>query len=76
MANNYILLVNTNITNLHKEAVDLVNKGYIPSGAITQVATKGEFKVNSDNIVDFNSPDKNMRVTFIQSFYKPPTISI
>lgn len=76
MADNYIILINDNISKLHSDANDLVNKGYIPSGAITQVPYKSSFKLEATNYIDYNSSSSNMRITFMQSFYKPQINSI
>lgn len=73
---NYTVVYDISLSNLQKEADKLVSKGYVPSGGITTFAHDNSFHTDSEVFVDFNSETRDMKVKFLQAFYKPQTSSI
>lgn len=73
---NYIVTTSYSLETLQKEVSTLVDKGYIPSGGITQVTYKSKFYTDSMNHVSYNATYSDMRIQFIQALYKPQTNSI
>lgn len=76
MASNYIVVYDTSLSNLQKEADRLVAKGYVPSGGITTVTHMNSFSSVIENRVDYNPNGYSMKIKFMQALYKPQTNSI
>lgn len=76
MASNYVVATSYSLETLQKDVSTLVDKGYIPSGGITQVTYKSKFYLSSQNSVSYNASTSDMRIQFIQALYKPQTNSI
>lgn len=73
---NYVVINTYSLEELYKQANKLIDLGYIPAGGITQVPYKSSFYTNHQNLVRYSDTTSDMRIQFLQSFYKPKTNSI
>jgi hypothetical protein len=59
------------LVDLIQEANLLISKGYTPLGGVTSVTTEESLDYGCNLHVDYNSTRNYMKITFMQTFYKP-----
>ena len=70
----FIVISTKDLRDLQYRASELIDKGYIPAGGITQVPYSYKFYIDEANAL--RDSDSITHIQFLQSFYKPPTNSI